>query len=258
MSTSPTPKTFPLFPSLPTELRFLIFSHALPPIPPLTLLITQIHGFWATSPSLPEYNCSTPHTSNSHFTYTDGKERYISRCLGPRRGVPALLHVNSEAREVALERYTLIELDECDGKKEVFFYLEKDMLVVRCHTWWGSPSSSHASTSSQALPGDDRTLRGNLARVANLTVLGFRHRQYCFSAISLAPFLRLKKLVLVRKHDGRSGERIERVTNRAVEVFWREKINTRQRDAGVAVTDPPEIEFLSIGGLSSFEILSEG
>ncbi|KAG4428253.1 hypothetical protein IFR05_016259 [Cadophora sp. M221] len=257
MSASTSPKTFPLFPSLATELRLLIFSHALPSIPPLTLLITQTHGSWTTSPSLPKYNCSTPNTSTSHFTYTNGTERYASRCLSPRRDVPVLLHVNSEAREVALGRYTLFELDECESRKGVFFDFERDMLVVRCHPSWGSSSISYASTDSHAIPRGDRTLRGNLAGVVNLTVLGFRHRRYSFSTLSLAPFLGLKKLVLVRGRDGISDERIKRVTSRAVEDFWRGETNVKQKDEGMDVTETPEIEFLSLGDASRFEILSE-
>jgi hypothetical protein len=57
--------------------------------------------------------------------------------------------------------------------------------------------------------------------------------------------LGLKKLVLTRKRNGRWSERGEKISRITVEVFWRKKMNGRQRDQGVDVTEPPEIEFLS-------------
>ncbi|PVH81093.1 hypothetical protein DL98DRAFT_178596 [Cadophora sp. DSE1049] len=248
-----TEQSFPLFPLFPPELRLAIFSHALSNLPPRTLFITQISGPWATSSSLPVFTPSVPiasaSTSHSRFIYTDGTERYTTRCSPSV--VPALLHVNREARELTLERYSLITLDDAEGV-EKFFDFERAMLVLKCHPAWGSPSETPNPSTHQ------RTPRDQLARVRNLTILGFRHRNYAFATLSLTPFFGLQKLVLVGLFDGRKGERIERVGRKAVEGFWRERMNVRQREEGADATDPPKIGFLSLDEVLAIEERCEG
>lgn len=89
-------------------------------------------------------------------------------------------------------------------------------------------------------------------------ILGFRHRNYAFATLSLAPFLSLETVVLVRRCDGRKGNRIERVRRRAVNAFWKEKTNRRQREAGVEASDKPRIVFVSFDEVLAIEEKCEG
>ncbi|PQE20536.1 hypothetical protein CJF30_00001870 [Rutstroemia sp. NJR-2017a BBW] len=82
--TSKLTRRFPLFSSLPTELRLLIWNAAIPD--PL------VHELYPSCPTSSPYNFKTKLRSN-------------------RRQIPSLLHTNREARSVALAHYQLMSYD---------------------------------------------------------------------------------------------------------------------------------------------------
>jgi hypothetical protein len=88
----------------------------------------------------------------------------------------------------------------------------------------------------------------SLARVQNLVLLVFGHRGYALMTLSLAPFLRLKRLTLYKRRDI-----FERVLTRAVQRFWTKKMNARQVGCGLQASQPPEIRFWGSRELHEFE-----
>ncbi|KAL2072981.1 hypothetical protein VTL71DRAFT_10305 [Oculimacula yallundae] len=88
---------FPLFQKIPKELRLKIWALAVPG--PRTVTLTMVGS--------PKTDISVKSTS----------------C------VPAMLHVNLEAREVALKKYSLVE-GSIEGLKPIYFDFDMDTLVL--------------------------------------------------------------------------------------------------------------------------------
>ncbi|EKD19663.1 uncharacterized protein L3040_001992 [Drepanopeziza brunnea f. sp. 'multigermtubi'] len=226
--------TFTLFPLLPKELQLAIWECFISQNPQ-TVVITQTGGFWATTNNL---SIHVPlGIGGSIFRYTDGREQFVAKCSGK---VQVALHTNVLARELALTHFHRVRFDAVNDHPR-YFNFSRDVLAIRCHPEWGIHPK----------PGPE--VMESLATVQNLVMLGFRHRGYALMSLSLAPFLRLKRLTLFKRRDSGPGDHMERFLTRAVQRFWTEKMNARQVGCGLQASQPPEMIFWGSRQLHEFE-----
>ncbi|KAI9054844.1 hypothetical protein LZ554_001988 [Drepanopeziza brunnea f. sp. 'monogermtubi'] len=207
--------TFTLFPLLPKELQLTIWEFFISQNPQ-TVVIAQTRASTGVNYNLPPYISLGIRGPNLWYT-DDDWGKFVAKCSGK---VPVALHINVLARELALTHFHIVRFHAFNDHPR-YFNFSGDVLVIRCQPKWGI----HRKPSPKVME--------LLARVQNLVILGLRDKGYSLMRLSLAPFLRLKRLTLLKRRDSGPGDHMERFLTRAVQRFWTEKMNARQGTARV-------------------------
>lgn len=210
------------FKDLPTELRLMIWELALPV---QTIIVKEVQN---------------PATGNNH-----------PNAIAPEPfNVPALLHLNVEAREVAKKRYKLSFEMQMDGKG-IWFDFQNDTLVFRdaypFNAFYGCPWPW--GRSALYFTGSPEYLNSLHAIKGKLQNIGLGMPNEALNLTALASFRGMKKLICYRP----SQASLDRGYNRVTELLGMCELVAQVRGAGARQL--PKVEQLFVEQLSPEEFL---
>jgi hypothetical protein len=218
-----TPVLFRFFPQLPAELRLSIWKAAMDNESPRNIVIRPLNGI--------------------QYVRDDHGNSYETRCC---RGVPALLHVNRESREVVSKTYHLHF--GAINERPRYFDLNRDVL--------------HLVNIPEDLIGFFTTMGQiayeELAPVRNLAINSrffvTRHFRPLFERMMvyhLSHFINLQTITFpdwtTKFADFGTGavEEHERYIRGLIDCIWKQVVIPLQQSLEGPITNPPQVIFLS-------------
>jgi hypothetical protein len=200
----------------------------------------------------PPRNVSIRPWGGIQYFQGDHGEYYETRCI---RGVPALLHVNREAREVASKTYHLL-FGAINGHPR-YFDIDRDVLHLV-----NVPEDPISFCTTM-----DQTAYESLALVRNLAINSryfiTRHFRPLFEkmmAYHLSNFIDLQTIIFpdwTAKFGNFGNEAVvehERYIRGLINNIWKQETNLLQQSLARPITSPPHVIFLSPGEVEEWAI----
>lgn len=219
LSDAPDPDGFSMFGTFPKETRLLIWEQAIEDLPPDFVSLKHynnparfLHGYFATESS---------------------------------GNVPALLHVNSEARAMALKAYPPMSLSVYPSSKPQYFNVDRYSLVLGAFHHHDIPASGDFGLIKHIIAYLPRDLCCHVKQDVFKTQLLAGGRMHHWTH-----YTGLETLTIVDSEHPHAccnppcHKDYEMALQAAIVSFWKQKMNAKQLALGKAITEPPRVSLM--------------